>query len=57
MQDLTGRMAKLQRRLGSQAWHMSYTKVRTLIGRNGTLRLGVGISGKMHLIAFNPKVL
>ena len=56
VQELTVRMAKLQRRLASQARHLSYTKVRTLIGKTGTLRLGAGISGKIHLITFNPKI-
>lgn len=48
-------MAELQRRLNFQARHMSYNQVRTLMGMSGTLRIGVEISGKMHLITFDPK--
>lgn len=36
--------------------HRSSTQIRTLLGRSGTLRLGVRISGKMHLIIINPKI-
>lgn len=50
-------MAELQRRLDTQARYMSYTQVRALMGKNGTLSLGVRIFWKMHLISFNPKIL